>query len=106
MKLFALPASPYRAWKADPARAAQFTEIDVNALGYRLLGEGRTKAAIAVFALNVESYSSSANVFDSLGEAYMKAGQKARAIENYEKSLTLNPGNTNAVAMLKILRGR
>ncbi len=96
----------YRTWKSDSSRAAQYTELDVNALGYRLLGEGRTEAAIAVFTLNVESYPSSANVFDSLGEAYMKAGQNARAIENYEKSLALNPGNTNAVAMLKILRGR
>ena len=61
--------------------------------------------AIAVFALNVESYPNSANTHDSLGEAYMKAGQKAQAIESYEKSLELNPGNDNAVAMLKILRG-
>jgi len=34
----------------------------------------------------------------------MKAGQKERAIQNYEKSLQLNPQNENAVAMLKKLR--
>lgn len=95
----------YREWKSDPTRARQYTELDVNAFGYRLLGQGKATEAIAVFALNVESYPNSANAYDSLGEAYMSAGEKAKAIENYEKSLSLNPGNTNAVAMLKKLRG-
>jgi cytochrome c-type biogenesis protein CcmH/NrfG len=43
-------------------------------------------------------------VYDSLGEAYMKNGDKELAIENYEKSLKLDPGNANAVEMLKRLR--
>ena len=43
--------------------------------------------------------------YDSLAEACMTAGDNARAIELYEKSLAINPGNTNAVAMLKKLRG-
>jgi hypothetical protein len=34
----------------------------------------------------------------------MNAGQKELAIKNYEKSLELNPGNTNAVEMLKKIR--
>lgn len=95
----------YKTWKADATRARQYTELDVNALGYRLMAQDRFEAAIALLTLNTESYPSSANTFDSLGEAYMKAGRKADAIENYEKSLALNPGNTNAVAMLKVLRG-
>jgi cytochrome c-type biogenesis protein CcmH/NrfG len=39
-----------------------------------------------------------------LGEAYMKTGQKALAIANYEKSLELNPKNQNGVDMLKKLK--
>ena len=43
------------------------------------------------------------NTYDSLGEAYMKAGQRDRAIKNYRKSLELNPDNVGAVEMLKKL---
>jgi tetratricopeptide (TPR) repeat protein len=53
--------------------------------------------------LNVEAYPESSNVYDSLGEAYMLNGEKAPAIENYEKSLKLNPNNANAVEKLKLL---
>ncbi len=49
----------------------------------------------------VSRFPASANARDSLGEAYMNAGDRARAIENYEKSLNLNPKNTNAVEKLK-----
>ena len=43
------------------------------------------------------------NVYDSLGEAHMKQGEKEMAIENYQKSLELNPSNENGKDMLKKL---
>jgi cytochrome c-type biogenesis protein CcmH/NrfG len=52
----------------------------------------------------VHEYPQSGNVYDSLGEAYMKAGQKELAIQNYEKSLQLEPKNENAIEMLKKLK--
>jgi cytochrome c-type biogenesis protein CcmH/NrfG len=54
--------------------------------------------------LNVEAFPQSSNVYDSLGEAYMANGDKELAIRNYEKSIELNPQNTNGVGMLKKLR--
>jgi cytochrome c-type biogenesis protein CcmH/NrfG len=39
----------------------------------------------------------------AMGEAYMKHGDKGLAIQNYEKSLELNPENSNAASMLKRL---
>jgi tetratricopeptide (TPR) repeat protein len=57
--------------------------------------------AIAIFKLNVEAFSNSSNVHDSLGEAYMAAGDKALAIQNYERSLQLNPDNQGAREALK-----
>ncbi len=45
------------------------------------------------------------NIYDSLGEAYMNAGKSDLAIEFYEKSLERNAANSNAVQMLKKLRG-
>jgi len=68
-----------------------------------LLSSGQTKDAIAIFQ-NVQEYPASGNVYDSLGEAYMKDGQKELAIQNYEKSLQLDPKNQNAVEMLKKLK--
>src|SRR5437764_13214349 len=58
-----------------------------------------------VFQKNVQEYPESSNVYESLGEAYMKTGQKDLAIKNYEKSLQLDPKNQNAVEQLKKLQG-
>ena len=76
----------------------------LNALGYQLLGGGKTSDAVALFRKNAQDHPQSSNVYDSLGEAYMTAGQKDLAIQNYENSLQLDSKNTNAVEMLKKLR--
>jgi len=96
----------YRAFKTDPATSALFTEVEVNAYGYRLMGSGNLAAATRVFELNAESYPSSWNVWDSLAEAHMNAGDDAKAIELYEKSLSINPANANATQMIAKIRGR
>jgi CubicO group peptidase (beta-lactamase class C family) len=78
-------------------------ERDLNQLGNRLLYGGKEKDAVAVFQQNLHDYPQSANAYDSLGAAYAKTGQKALAVENYKKSLELNPKNENAVKKLKEL---
>ncbi|MEA1896852.1 MAG: transglutaminase domain-containing protein [Bacteroidota bacterium] len=75
-------------------------EQDMNDLGYELMGEDHLEEAIEVFSWNMEAYPESWNVYDSLGEAYMKIGNKKLAIYNYTKSLELNPENENAKKML------
>ena len=80
------------------------TEVQVNRLGYGLLGKKRVEEAIAAFKMNTEDFPNSSNTYDSLGEAYMVAGEKALAIKNYEKSIELDPNNTNGIEMLKKLR--
>ncbi|MCP5106416.1 MAG: tetratricopeptide repeat protein [bacterium] len=88
-------------WKS---RKGGLKEEDLNRWGYELFGEKRYKEAIAVFALNVEFYPGSWNTYDSLGEAYLAAGNKKLAIKNYKKSLELNPGNRGAKAVLESLK--
>lgn len=51
-----------------------------------------------------EEYPKFWNAYDSIGEAYMKAGQKDLAIENYQKSVELNPQNQGGIDALKKLR--
>ena len=80
-------------------------EGEINSLGYRLLNRRRVPEAIEILKLNVEAYPNSANAYDSLGEAYMISGNTPQAIQNYEKSLSLDPANTNAAMMLKKLKG-
>ena len=83
---------------------ADQAERSLNQLGYSLLYSGHEKDAIAVFQRNVQEFPQSSNVYDSLGEAYAKVGEKDLAIANYEESLQLDPKNQNAVERLKKLR--
>jgi tetratricopeptide (TPR) repeat protein len=82
------------------------SEAQLNALGYRLLGVKKVREAIEIFRLNAESYPQSANVYDSLGGAYMADGDRELAIKSYQRAVELNPQNTNAVEMLKKLRAQ
>jgi tetratricopeptide (TPR) repeat protein len=95
----------YTEIKKAKASDNEVAEASLNRLGYTLLYSGHEQDAITVFQRNTQEYPQSSNVWDSLGEAYMKVGQKDLAIRNYEKSLQLNPKNENAVDMLKKLRG-
>jgi len=75
-------------------------ENDLNMAGYKLLELDKFDDAIALFKLNVHMFPDSWNVWDSLGEAYARNGDKEAAIENYKTSLELKPENENAKKML------
>jgi Flp pilus assembly protein TadD len=94
----------YRSYRADPRHLYAETEDQLNGLGYRLLKEKRIDDAITVFKLNVAEHPRSANVYDSLGEAYLMAERREDAIQQYRKSLELDPRNENARSVLAQLR--
>lgn len=77
----------------------------MNNAGYKQLNAGDIDAAIKLFKENITNFPNSSNVYDSMGEAYLKKGEKDLAIENYEKSLALNPHNEEAKEILKKLKG-
>jgi glyoxylase-like metal-dependent hydrolase (beta-lactamase superfamily II) len=81
-----------------------FLEAEINAQGYRFLQEDKVKEATALFRVNVELFPASWNVYDSLGEALLKAGDVAGATGMYEKSVELNPNNQNGKDALTRLR--
>jgi pimeloyl-ACP methyl ester carboxylesterase len=81
-----------------------FEEGEMNLLGYRYLQNGKIRDAIELFKINTIAFPNSWNAFDSLGQAYLLDGQKDLAIKNYEKSLELNPQNTNAKEKLSSIK--
>ncbi len=96
-------AKQYHVIKAAAPATYNFDEEELNALGYQLIQAHQLGQAIRIFQLNIEAYPQSANTWDSLAEAYMDKGDKARAIANYQKSLRINPRNLNATKMLEKL---
>lgn len=83
-----------------------FSEKSLNGVAYELLGAKDHDGAIAMFRLNAEQYPESANVWDSLAEGYMAAGNTLLAEIYYRKSLELDPQNKNAVEQLQKLEGK
>ncbi|MFQ5528938.1 MAG: c-type cytochrome [Gemmatimonadota bacterium] len=84
-----------------------FSERAVNMLGYEYLGRwGEPQTALPLFVINTEIHPDSWNVWDSLAEGYVALGETAKAIENYEKSLALNPRNRGATEALERLRSQ
>ncbi|MGI8542304.1 MAG: serine hydrolase [Aridibacter sp.] len=98
-------AAEYRKLKSANADMYDFSESELNTLGYQILGMDKTKDAIEIFKLNVEMFPESSNPYDSLGEAYLKAGNKESALFNYKKSVELNPDNAGGVQAIKQIEG-
>ncbi len=94
----------YDSLKNENKSTPVFDESAINRLGYHFVSLKQLEKAITIFKLNVQEFPDSWNVYDSLAEAYMKDGQDQLAIEYYQKSLELNPENTNGKEMLEKIR--
>ncbi len=93
----------YSELKKSQGDILDFSEQHLNTLGYTYLNNGEIENAISIFELNVEAFPNSFNAYDSYGEALLKNNQKEEAIQNYKKSVELNPGNTHGIKVLKKL---
>jgi tetratricopeptide (TPR) repeat protein len=70
-------------------------EALINQMGYQFIFDGRPDEAIAVFKANVERYPNSANVYDSLAEAYERGGKIDLAEPLYDKARVLGEQNND-----------
>ncbi len=68
-----------------------FGEGALNGLGYQLLGLRRAADAVAFFRLNAEMFPESANVYDSLADGLKAMGNRAAALQNYQKAFAIDP---------------
>jgi glyoxylase-like metal-dependent hydrolase (beta-lactamase superfamily II) len=94
----------YHELKENQPDSYDFSENQLNMLGYHLLWREMPEAAIEVHKLNTRAYPEAANPYDSLGEAYEASGEIELAIQSYEKALELNPDMPSAREALKKLR--
>ncbi len=94
--------------KSLKARDSNYNPSDseLNQWGYILIRQEKPKEALEIFRLNTTLYPQSANVYDSLAEAFEINGDKVQAIKNYKRSLELDPKNGNATIQIKRLEAR
>ncbi len=76
-------------------------ESEMNMLGYELMNADKMEDALVIFKLNVDAFPNAFNVYDSYGEALLSSGEESKGIENYIRSIQLNPKNNNARRVLK-----
>lgn len=88
--------------KSDSLNPA-IKESNFNSLGYKSLKRNELKHALEIFKINISLYPQSSNVYDSYAEALLKNGDTLSAIENFNKSLSIDSGNRNAKRYLKKL---
>lgn len=105
----------YHELKAKNANEYNFSEAELNILGYQLLSMEKVNEAIEIFKLNIEQYPESSNVYDSLGETLEKNNKLEQAAENYKKaynigieqsSNSLNVYKRNLDRVLNMLQGK
>ena len=81
-------------------------ENNLNTLGLQLVFDPeKGEEGIKVLRFATEMYPESANLMDSLAEAYLFLGEEEKALESFKKSLELNPQNHNAIQRIKELEG-
>lgn len=89
--------------KRDPSHPA-VTEYYIDDLGYDFYHASRMELSLNTFKLNILLYPDSFKVYESYAEACLKAEKIDLAIENYAKSLELNPQNNKARHRLQELQ--
>ncbi len=96
-------ATTYATLKKEQPDEYDFSEGQLNDLGYYYLGREELEKAFAIFKLNIQAFPYAFNVYDSYGEALLAQGAREEAIENYRQSVKLNPENENGIKVLKDL---
>lgn len=102
----AAAVAEYRILKAANSTTYDFSEGELNMLGYHLLKKNKPKDAIEIFKLNVDAFPKSSNTYDSLGEAYLNDGNREMALVNYKKAVELDPNNAPAFSAINRIEGK
>jgi tetratricopeptide (TPR) repeat protein len=94
----------YHERKRTVPQEYSWSEVELNELGVALRLMGRMEDALQVYRLNIELHPDAWRPYISIADAYLRIGDTAQAIANFERSLELNPENAQAAEMLRRLR--
>ena len=84
-----------RTYTADPLhRYTKSFEDRLNNLASQLAQTGKVQAAVTIVQINAETHPTSWQTFDYLGEGYQLLHDNPHALAAYQRSLELNPNNT------------
>lgn len=76
-------------------------EVNMNNIAMYLIAQyGALNNALSLLEMNTQNYPASATAFSQLGDAYLKKGDRSKAVICYKKALALNPGLQNVKAKL------
>lgn len=80
-----------------------FKDNELNKLAEEIIKQQRYDDAIRVLEFNSNLYPDSFGTYDTLGDAYLAKGDKAKAKEYYNKALSINQGDWRARRSLQRL---
>lgn len=77
------------------------TEVNISNTAMYLINQpGALDNAISLLEMNTENYPASSTAFSLLGDAYLKRGDRSKAVTYYKKAMALNPGSQSIKAKL------
>ena len=82
--------------KQQDSTSVFIEEWGFNSMSYKHLRKKEYDQAIGILEMNSKLHPNSANVYDSLAEAYLQRGDSLQAYNNYKKTLSINRENRNA----------
>ena len=90
-------ASPYSDAQllefANTTKPYSKSSNELNTYGYVKMAAGEMDKAEAAFRINIKLYPNDPNLYDSMGDFYVKTNKPSLAKENYQKRLELEPSN-------------
>ncbi|MEP2669635.1 MAG: serine hydrolase [Cyclobacteriaceae bacterium] len=92
----------YKKLKSEMPDGYNFSESQLNLLGYQLIQMDRMDDAMKILRLNQEEFPQSANTYDSYGDALLASGDSTNALMNFKEALAMD--STFASAKEKIMR--
>lgn len=88
--------SKYNELKDEYGNSVELCEGMIQEHGTRLILDEKYEEAVKVFKLNIALFPDSYRAYNALANAYLKSGDKERAVKNYRKALGLNLENKTA----------
>lgn len=94
----------FQKYKNDPAYVP-LVDFDFEEIGTELIKAGNLSAAVKLFELYADTFPDEYS-WSMLGDAHLSSGNESKALECYEKSLSINPEYEHSMnAVLKIKEG-